>query len=207
MRDALRLASAALLLAGTLFPGVAAAAQPAPSLHITGSGEFVARRDLGPWNAAPGDTAPGSGTSGNTGPSGAAPAQGSDTVIMVEDPHIVSRTSRIEARLCHRFGFMFTLENPGPDGTLDVTVTSMHPPITHPNGRVSTGVTYPMSVSSEKPGLVGFSFDDPWELVAGPWTFTVRAGSRVLAEQRFDVTVPVEPDPSAGRTDCNAVVS
>lgn len=187
-----RNAAAALLLAGLLLPGLAAA-QAAPSLHITGSGEFVARRDLGPPEAGPDTPAP--------------PAQGSDTVVMVEDPHIVSRTNGIEARLCRRFGFMFTLENAGPTGTLGVVVTSVHPPIVHPNGRVSTGATYPMVLSTEQPGLVGFSFDDPWELVAGPWTFTVRAGGRVLAEQRYDVTVPPGTDLSGVRRDCSALVS
>lgn len=165
----------------------AAQAQPAPGLHITGSGEFVARRDAGPRDLGA--------------------AADSDAVVMVEDPRIVSRASRIEARLCRRFGFMFTLENAGPDGMLEVTVTSTHPPIVHPSGRVSTGVTYPMAVSTERPGLVGFSFDNPWELVPGTWTFSVRHGNRALTEQRFEVVAPADPDPPMVRGDCSAVVS
>lgn len=181
----------ALLLAA-LMAAMPAAAQPAPEMRITGSGEFIARRDTGPRDPKPGETG--------------APVGSSDAVIMVEDPRIVRRTTRIEAQLCRRFGFMFTMDNLGPDGTANLSVTSAHPPILHPNGRISTGVTYDMAVDGSQPGLVGFSFDDPWELVPGTWTFTVRLGSRVLTEQSYEVTASPDPDPPA-RGDCSAAVS
>lgn len=177
----------AILLAALALAALPAAAQPAPELHVTGSGEFVATRDVGPRDPA-------------------AASEGSDAVVMVEDPRIVRRTKQIEAQLCRRFGFMFTLENLGPDGTVDLTVTSVHPPILHPSGRISTGVTYQMSVSSDRPGLVGFSFDDPWELVPGTWTFSVHLGDRLLTEQRYDVVASPDPSPVT-RVDCSAVVS
>ena len=162
-----------------------AAAQEAPALHITGSGEFTATRDFGPRDPA---------------------AREGDAVVMVEGPRITRRTARIEAQLCRRFGFMFTMENLPPGGALDLTVVSVHPPILQPSGRISTGVTYDMPVSGEQPGLVGFSFDEPWELVPGTWTFTVRLGDRILAEQAYDVTASPDPAPAA-RIDCSAVVS
>ena len=167
--------------------GQPAAAQPAPGLHVTGSGEFVATRDVGPRD--PADA-----------------SQGTDAVVMVEDPRIVRRTSRIEAQLCRRFGFMFTMDNLGPDESVDLTVTSAHPPILLPNGRVSTGVTYQMAVEGTRPGLVGFSFDDPWELVPGTWTFTVRLGDRVLTEQAYEV-LPSQDALPPTPVDCAAVTS
>lgn len=159
---------------------------PAPSLHVTGSGEFTATRDVGPRDP----------TANRDG----------DAVVMVEDPRITRRTARIEAQLCRRFGFMFTVDDLPAGDPLNLTVTSVHPPILHPSGRVSTGITYDMAVSGDQPGLVGFSFDDPWELVPGTWTFTVRLGDRVLAEQAYEVIASPGPAPAA-RTDCSAVVS
>ncbi len=179
-----RFAALFAILALVSLPAIA---QPAPELHITGSGEFVATRDVGPRDPA-------------------AASQGSDTVVMVEDPRIVRRTKQIEAQLCRRFGFMFTLENPGPDGTAELTVTSVHPPILHPGGRISTGVTYQMSASGDRSGLVGFSFDEPWELVPGTWTFSVHLDGRLLAEQRYDVVASPDPSPVT-RVDCSAAVS
>ncbi len=180
-----RLIALMMLLSG---PAVAQQAPPsgaAPALHITGSGEFTATRDLGPRN--PNGTAPG------------------DTIVMVENPRIVRRTSRIEAQLCRRFGFMFTVELP-PGATLDLQVQSVHPPILDPSGAVSTGMTYDMTASNDQEGLVGYSFDEPWELAPGTWTFTVRLGGKVLAEQSYEVTPSPDPAPATGGG-CSAVTS
>ncbi len=166
-------------------PPAAPPSEAVPVLHITGSGEFTATRDLGPRDPV-----------GRDG----------DAVVMVEEPRITRRTSRIEAQLCRRFGFMFTMENLPPGEALDVTVVSVHPPILQPSGRISTGVTYDMTVSGEQPGLVGFSFDDPWEVAPGTWTFTVRRGDQVLAEQAYNVTASPGPVPTT-RIDCSAAVS
>jgi len=166
-------------------PPAAPPSEAAPALHITGSGEFTATRDLGPRDPVASD---------------------GDAVVMVEEPRITRRTNRVEAQLCRRFGFMFTMENLPPGETLDVTVVSVHPAILHPSGRISTGLTYDMTVSGEQPGLVGFSFDDPSELVPGTWTFTVRRGDQVLAEQAYEVTASPDPAP-ARRIDCSGAVS
>jgi len=190
----MRVRLAILLLMLTLLTATAAAqeappaappSEAAPALHITGSGEFTATRDLGPRDPV-----------GRDG----------DAVVMVEEPHITRRTRRITAQLCRRFGFMFTVENLPLGETLDVTVTSVNPPIINPSGRISTSVIYNMTVSGEQPGLVGFSFDDPWELVPGTWIFTVRRGDQVLAEQAYDVTASPGPAPTS-RIDCSAAVS
>lgn len=159
---------------------------PAPTLRITGSGEYVVRRELGPRELP-------------------VPKPDSDTIKLVEDPRIVRQTRQIEAQLCRSFGFLFTVDNM-PTGGLDVTVTSIHPAILQPSGRVSTGVTYDMTLTPEPPGLVGFSFDEPWELVTGTWTFTVRDGDRVLAEQSYEV-VPSSDAGQVERQDCSAVTS
>ncbi|HEY3641334.1 MAG TPA: DUF3859 domain-containing protein [Xanthobacteraceae bacterium] len=36
----------------------------------------------------------------------------------------------------------------------------------------------------------GYKFDDPWELVPGPWSIQLWYGGRMLAEQKFTVSAP-----------------
>ena len=182
----------AMLLAAPAFaqgvpsrPGTVQAA-PAPMLHITGAGEYVSQRELGPRDT------PGAGAD-------------ADTIKLVENPRMVRQTRQVEAQMCRSFGFLFTVDNM-PAGGLDLAVTSVHPPILHPGGRISTGMTYDLTLTAGPPGLVGFSFDEPWELVAGTWSFTVRLGDRVLTEQSFEVTPPADPNATV-RGDCSAVTS
>lgn len=164
-----------------------ALAQPVPQVRIVDYGEFVASRELGPRDPV-------------------SPGEAGDPVMMVEEPRIVDRTTRIEARLCLRFGIMFAVDGLAPGETLALTARSGHPPMLRPDGRVSTGATYPLQADGGRPNLVGFAFDDPWELVAGPWTFAVLQGDTVLAEQRFDVTVPTGVNRTS-RARCSSVVS
>lgn len=174
-----------------LLAGLAARAQDGPSLRVTGYGEVVARRELGLRN-------PGT-------------IEGGDAVRDLEGARVVHQTSRIEARLCRRFGMMFVAENLGWPGILEVTVVSAHPGLLRPDGRTSTGTRYRSAVAAGKAGYVGFTFDHPWELVPGTWTFSVQSGSpqsggTVLAEQRFEVVLPPDGDQAAAG-DCGAVVS
>ena len=174
----------AMLLALLWHPALA---QTLPQVRIVDYGEFVASRELGPRDPV-------------------SPGEAQDPVMMVEEPRIVDRTTRIEARLCLRFGMMFTVDGLGPTDTLALTARSEHPPMLHPDGRVSTGAAYVLQADGSRPSLVGFAFDDPWELAAGPWTFTVMLGDAVLAEQRFDVVVPDGPA-RMSRARCSSVVS
>ena len=134
------------------------------------------------------------------------PEEAHEPVQLVEDPKVVLPTDRIEARLCHRFGFTFRAVNVGPDEALAVSVRSQHPAILRPDGTVSAGSTYPLSVTPDRNGLVGFSFDEPWELVPGTWTFQVLLGDKVLAECVFHVVPPESAQPAVPGG-CQALVS
>ena len=158
-----------------------------PPARITGYGRYTVERD-GPLQDLP---------AGGTGVTSYAPSQGA---------RLVETTTRIEARLCLRFGVMFTVDGLGPTDTLALTARSEHPPMLHPDGRVSTGATYALQADGSRPSLVGFAFDDPWELAPGPWIFAVMLGGTVLAEQRFDVVVPAGASRTS-RARCSSVVS
>ena len=166
---------------------LATPARAQPSLRITDYGEFTISRELGirDPSTVEGDTEP---------------------VRTVDGVRVVQRTSHIEARLCRRFGIRIALEGMGTDGILGVTVQTRHPPIARPGGHVSTGSRYPSSVSAARLGWVGFTFDYPYELVPGTWSFAILSGADILAEQQFEVTAPSDADqtPPGG---CGAPVS
>ena len=174
-------------LAGAALLVLAGQARAQATLRITGYGETVVARELGVRDPSTveGDAEP---------------------VRTVDGVRIVQQASHIEAQLCRRFGVAFILEGMGPGGVLDVTVQTRHPPITRPGGQVTTGARYPSSVSAARPGWVGFTFDHPYEMVAGTWSFAILSGAGVLMRQDFEVTVPPDADqPPPGR--CGAPVS
>ena len=156
-------------------------------MRVTGFGEFAVQRELGVGSRRIVDGDP-------------------EPIKSVEGVRLLEQTSRIEARLCRRFGVRFVLEGMGPDGVLPIIVRSLHPQMTRPNGTSSTGGRYASSAGAQEPGWVGFTFDYPWELVAGTWSFAIMSGDTVLAEQSFEVSVPPDADqlPAGG---CGAPVS
>jgi len=161
-------------------------AQTAPSARVTGYGEVSATRDLGLRD-------PGT-------------IEGSGTVRLWEGATITGQTSRIEARLCGRFGMLFVVDGLGAGGILGVTIQSRHPQLVNPSGQVSTGVRYTSTVATGQPGLVGYTFDHPWEMVPGTWTFSVQLGDKVLAEQAFEVVAPSDGGQLL-REGCSALLS
>lgn len=189
MPDLHRLARLAALCLAYAVSAAPLRAQVVPEVHITEYGEYVARRELGVLAPDP--------DAGRTAP-----------LVIVDAPRFVDRTSRIEARPCRGFGIGFRLGGLDPARTARVTVRVTHPPMASPDGRVRDESTYPQRIGRE-PSFAGYSFDEPWEMVPGTWTFAVLFGDKVLAEQRFEVVVPPGADtPPAGRWNkCEALVS
>ena len=180
-----RFACSSVLVAALILPS-AARAQAGPSARILSYGEVSATREAGARDPAT--------------------VEGTGAVKVWEDAVVARQTGRIEARLCGRFGVTFVVDGVGPPGTLDVTIQSRHPMLVNPDGRGDAGVRYSKTVASGQPGVFGFTFDHPWEMVPGTWTFSVLLGNRVLAEQSFEVTAPVD----AGRppaNGCSALLS
>jgi hypothetical protein len=131
---------------------------------------------------------------------------GNEPVRTVDDVRLLKRTDRIRARLCLRFGVLFEAESLAAGERVEVMIRSTHPGLLSPDGTQSTGITYPSAVEGGRPGYVGYTFDQAWELVSGPWTFAVMYQGRVLVEQRFDVVIPSDggrPLPGA----CNVPIS
>ena len=109
--------------------------------------------------------------------------------VSSEGARLVHRTSRVEARMCVRFGVWFQAVGAGTDGMLPITSRLTHPVLVRPDGRAGTEET-DEGILTGTPSLSGFRFDHPWEAVPGTWTFSVLSGGKVLAEQSFEVVPP-----------------
>ena len=179
-----------------LLPAMPSLAADQPPVRITGYGRYTVERD-GPVQDLP---------PGATGVTSYAPSQGAQ---------LVETTTRIEARLCNRFGIWFDLPYAVPGFPATVTIRLTHPLLVNPDGRRGTAETWPQVVGDASAaggggagggGAAGFSFDEPWEAAPGTWTFAVMSGTEVLAEQAFEVVAPTRPGTATpGR--CNALTS
>ena len=150
--------------------------------RITYYGLFESKGDTGPIPLEPGATV--------LGP-----------VIGLKDPKFYKRTDHIEARLCVQFGIQYEVTGVPPPGPARLTIRVTHPEMVRPDGERGTVESW-TSLRPNGPSFTGFTFSEPYELVAGTWTSTVLYEGRVLAEQKFEVELG--PVPLAG---CGAVVS
>jgi hypothetical protein len=116
----------------------------------------------------------------------------SDTLLgrnRVVDPAaeivIAERTTEIPACIGTRFGLLYrTKGRRAAPATIDVIVE--HPEQVAPDGRRSTVSRWRTALSA-RTLYTGWRFDEPYELVAGTWTFILSAEGRELARQRFNV--------------------
>lgn len=100
-------------------------------------------------------------------------------------PRLVERTDRVEARPCLHFGIRFAATNlPGLFG-VSLVARITHPPFVRPDGMTGSVESWTTSAGPGL-GLIGFTFDEPWEMVPGPWRIEVSSEGKMLAEPRFD---------------------
>lgn len=103
------------------------------------------------------------------------------------------RTAReIFGQLGLSFGMRFALDGgarPGDPLTFRVT----HPPLTHPeNGRGGRVDEWTSRVGANPQNqYVGYTFEEPWELAEGEWTFNVIYRGRVVATHSFMIRIPL----------------
>ena len=123
----------------------------------------------------------------------------------VLDPKFLQLGTEIEGTPCRQFGLEFRAVNLPPGVTSPVMVQLSHPLWTRPDGQSGTTETNISSVSADRWTYVGYTLEESWSLVPGPWTFTISQGPRVLATAHFDVTV--EPGQKIPPEGCSAPTS
>jgi hypothetical protein len=105
----------------------------------------------------------------------------------------VEATTKIPAQIGVRFGFEYKII-----GTPVGKAVSLHKVVAFPQtGLRSPAVAQPIRHSDttveskiDETSYTGYRFDDPWELVPGPWRIELWDGDRKVAEQAFSVTAP-----------------
>jgi hypothetical protein len=106
-----------------------------------------------------------------------------------ENAVFLKQTDTIEAVVGTKFGFEYVINGSPEDAVLDITVRYVHPPITNPaTGKTVTSqeiITPGRSIG--KPELIGYSFDEAWEIADGQWTIQLFYGDRKLAEKTFTI--------------------
>lgn len=105
----------------------------------------------------------------------------------------VKETRRIPLVHHLSFGFSFYLKNL-PDGSYKFLWEVQHPPIKTADGKLTTGYK-DWRVVAVKDGWADnstkvYTFDHPFEMVAGSWQFTYSYQSKVILKQRFETYVP-----------------
>lgn len=109
----------------------------------------------------------------------------SGTVSLIEGPpRLIRQGPLVPAQIGVGFGVIFDLP-PGTSGPVTVEVT--HPPM---GPQSVTRETWVSSATGVAGNYVGFTFDLPYEVRKGAWSFRGTANGRVVFEATFDVVSP-----------------
>ncbi len=103
--------------------------------------------------------------------------------------HFIHLGTHIEGVFCKQFAVEFRAANLAPGDTAIVQVTLDHPLWTRPDGVSGTREVGHATLSGGDWNDAGYSLEEDWSLVPGPWTYTISQGARVLASVTFEVTV------------------
>ncbi len=173
----------AMLLVSLLAAASAAAAQTptviAPSatvsgITVTNAGTYTAQSVSGPSRA------------GQLSPTG--------TVGTAVNWHFVSDTTEVAAKVGTQFGIEFRIDGKpaGDSVTLHMVLTFPPQEIRNPNtGDMmhTANIAFPaMKIGALC--LLGYGFDNAWEIVPGVWTEQIWYQDRMLAERTFTVSKP-----------------
>jgi hypothetical protein len=131
-------------------------------------------------------------------PSGAGQLSPTSTIGTAFNWHFVSKTTGVAGELGTQFGIEFRIDgNPVGDGvTLRMVLKFAPQGIRNPNIR-DTLHTTKIAFPNLKIGalcLLGYGFDNAWEIVPGVWREQIWYQDRMLAKQTFTVSKPGHGD-------------
>ncbi len=103
----------------------------------------------------------------------------------------VEETNRIPAVKGYRFGLRFVIVGEPAFKEIEIRVFRHHPPVKKPGSQnVSRLTTYTKKAQLNVAQVIGYGFDEDWELVPGEHRFQVYLGPQKLLEQVFTVYRP-----------------
>jgi len=109
------------------------------------------------------------------------------------DIHHAATTTTVPARHGVRFGFRYKIIGTPDGATVPIRFVTIFPPAGLSPPNMAQPIHNSVSNDTLKIGDTGYhdyGFDDPWELVPGPWTIQIWYGKTKLAEKNFTVTAP-----------------
>ena len=114
------------------------------------------------------------------------------TVALVNEIKLVQATTTVPARLGVSFGIRFKIVGrKGGSVNLKMVTLIPQPGIRNPKtGNTSVRSEYLRTKKINSVHYSDYSFDSPWEIVAGKWTLEIWDGNRKLASQSFNVVAP-----------------
>jgi hypothetical protein len=99
------------------------------------------------------------------------------------------QTDKIMAAAGTKFGFEYIIQGSPEGDKVDLMVKYLHPPMTNPaSGKTFAGqdiITEQRTIGG--PELIGYEFDEAWEIVPGQWTIQLFYGDKKLAEKTFQI--------------------
>lgn len=123
-------------------------------------------------------------------------------------PAVLEHTNCIEGALGRTFGFLFIAEGPAEgsvvdenegedkddDGIAQLRVRVTHPPMHNPKtNRTTEREEWDTSANLGIVRFTGWTFEETWEAVPGPWVIELLQRGKVMARNEFVVT-PAEPN-------------
>lgn len=103
----------------------------------------------------------------------------------------IDEATRIPAVKGYRFGLRFVILGEPRGREIEIRVFRHHPPVKNPRSKqVSSLSTYTRKVQLNYPQVIGYGFDEDWELLPGEHRFQIYHGPRKLLEQVFTVYRP-----------------
>jgi hypothetical protein len=157
-----------VLIAGPVFDQPVAHGQDVTSIEVTEYGLYTADQDKGQRNSA--------------------------GVLRSEVSNIrhAATTTTVPAELGVHFGFRYKIVGSPTGKPIELRKVTIYPPAGLKSPKAPTPLqnsSYTLSRKIGETSFTDYAFDDPWELVPGPWTIQLWLGDRKLAEKKFTVVV------------------
>ena len=103
----------------------------------------------------------------------------------------VEETTRIPIIKGHRFGLRFVIVGEPAYKEIDLRIFRHRPPVKNPRHKETSSLTtYTRKAQLNIAQVIGYGFDEDWEMVPGEHRFQVYYGPKKLIEQVFTVYRP-----------------
>lgn len=101
---------------------------------------------------------------------------------------LVECTTNVPARIGTSFGFRVRFPGIPSNKVVPCTAKCLHPELhDSSSGRTSVIDQWDTSGLSGEDGFIGYTLDNAWEVVPGPWTLQVFLDSKLVVEKTFNV--------------------